>query len=1043
MAKNFTKILCAFLAFVMCLGTVPAFAIEADLEALAEERALYPIKKTANGLDANDQTDVSLTVPGTIEGSIDVVIIMGDAMAGYAEIVAQMIELFKPIMEDEDPNTNIKLGMVALGKSEFNVLDVNSNDAILSNDENDDNYYINVLKKVSDINYNLPAGPTNLEGAMRVAEDMLARDNSVKAENKYVFVMSTGRTYWFNETDDATGDSVMVVHKEGNGYYWGDYQWRQDRGRHTSLYMIPDTYNNSYADFFEDIKDWVEKDGDKYLYKMPEGTTYSEWTKKNQSRNAISPVPTNANSVTGVMAAVPLASPSYKTQHALSYERAQYEAIKAYGDLIDAGYRCYAICSETPNYQNNSKYYHEVKSAAGGAVDNTQIQVGHAFMDYLAQMSGQEYAPLVWEYDLDANGNIQFYPGKEDNWNYALTKMIKNENGEYDFFASLKKDIIYTTSKNTTVVDYIGKNENGNFEFIEKAEYIKLVVGGVEYITKMTEDTEEGSKYTFTAPGATEYTFTLNYFYGNGETTEYFEWWFGENVSLERLATLTYKLQLTEKKEAEGTYTVPTNNSATLYPVDSNGNDGEPQLFPVPTVEYTVTPYDVDIVIALGAGIAKYDNDYKSNDGTEYHNTYDSIISLVEPLINQGITVKLGLVAVEHYDDVAMELTALDADNYESIIQSGLETIQNMPAGPTNLHGNIEAAKAMLDADKTVPAANKFFYVIATGRTYNYDNEQGVPTTIVNKIKLKGDTYYYWGHYLWQSQRGRHTSLYMIPDRYNNDFAAYWADVEKWVKADGDTYAYSFTDAYNVNDPQWFNTFFNANNKDAKALGLASSRFGWIMNPLTNTDHAGISDAVNPNHALSYERAQYEAYQTYQEMEAAGYNCYALCSESTSYQNNSPYIKVQKYTGTSIIQLGHSFMNFLAGEDQNYEAPLLFVMTDPNTGASDVATNFFAPVDTTKLVKSTTKALEFKGITYNIKVSYGTIAYITVEAEGDVTYEWHVKTSGGEEYVSAIDTETYKVVMDGTYDEQQVYCVITDELGNKKTTDTVTLILSH
>ena len=67
MAKNFTKILCAFLAFVMCLGTVPAFAI-GTTELTAEEKAAqWPIKKTATGLDENDQTDVSLTVPGVVE----------------------------------------------------------------------------------------------------------------------------------------------------------------------------------------------------------------------------------------------------------------------------------------------------------------------------------------------------------------------------------------------------------------------------------------------------------------------------------------------------------------------------------------------------------------------------------------------------------------------------------------------------------------------------------------------------------------------------------------------------------------------------------------------------------------------------------------------------------------------------------------------------------------------------------------------------------------------------------------------------------------
>jgi phosphoribosylcarboxyaminoimidazole (NCAIR) mutase len=45
------------------------------------------------------------------------------------------------------------------------------------------------------------------------------------------------------------------------------------------------------------------------------------------------------------------------------------------------------------------------------------------------------------------------------------------------------------------------------------------------------------------------------------------------------------------------------------------------------------------------------------------------------PIVEKGINVKLGLIAVEHYDDVAMELTELNQDNYEQIIADGLAKI--------------------------------------------------------------------------------------------------------------------------------------------------------------------------------------------------------------------------------------------------------------------------------------------------------------------------------------------------------------------------------
>lgn len=63
---------------------------------------------------------------------------------------------------------------------------------------------------------------------------------------------------------------------------------------------------------------------------------------------------------------------------------------------------------------------------------------------------------------------------------------------------------------------------------------------------------------------------------------------------------LTYTLKLTNPKTEPGTYGqydangslgyegLYTNNSAILYPVDTNGQKGEPEEFQKPTVSYTV-----------------------------------------------------------------------------------------------------------------------------------------------------------------------------------------------------------------------------------------------------------------------------------------------------------------------------------------------------------------------------------------------------------------------------------------------------------------------
>ena len=122
----------------------------------------------------------------------------------------------------------------------------------------------------------------------------------------------------------------------------------------------------------------------------------------------------------------------------MNYERAQYECVQVWKELVAAKYNCYAICSEQYRYQNYSSYAN---------IDG--IQLGHAFMDYLSELAGKGKAPVVYEDNGTKNGAIK-------------------EN----FFAPVRDDMLHTCSTGSTVEDFIGKNENGNFEFIENDDYI-------------------------------------------------------------------------------------------------------------------------------------------------------------------------------------------------------------------------------------------------------------------------------------------------------------------------------------------------------------------------------------------------------------------------------------------------------------------------------------------------------------------------------------------------------------------------------------------
>jgi hypothetical protein len=243
MAKKFKRGLSLFLALLMCVSMFSVSAFAAD-----ETSTIFPIDKTANGLDNNDQTDVTLTVPGTVEGNIDVVFILGGGMTANMETIESAINVFKPAMESG--KATVRMGLISLEKGQEIILDLNSDEAVL-----DPATYVEfVTEKFDSINH-LPGGSTNLHSQLLEAQKMLAAETKAKPENKYVFVLATGRTYWF---DDANGEQATIVNKVNGTYYWGHYLWQSQRGGNTSLYMIPARYNNSYEAYLADIENWVK-----------------------------------------------------------------------------------------------------------------------------------------------------------------------------------------------------------------------------------------------------------------------------------------------------------------------------------------------------------------------------------------------------------------------------------------------------------------------------------------------------------------------------------------------------------------------------------------------------------------------------------------------------------------------------------------------------------------------------------------------------------------------------------------------------------------
>ena len=213
--------------------------------------------------------------------------------------------------------------------------------------------------------------------------------------------------------------------------------------------------------------------------------------------------------------------------------------------------------------------------------------------------------------------NCYAVPQPNETYPWGPSFMDVLAGGKNVSFDSIKNDIYYLLDADSYVVDEIGDDTyngaNYDFDFVNDAASLILTVGGNQYTaTAVTDGLEEGetARYSFTYDGVNATNgaaapFVLRYFqdgtiYDGSEYDECFVWEINVPVSNFAPVQLTYTVKLTDPQTASGTYGqfdadgsdeytgLYTNNSATLYPVDSNGYKHVPEAFAKPTVSYTV-----------------------------------------------------------------------------------------------------------------------------------------------------------------------------------------------------------------------------------------------------------------------------------------------------------------------------------------------------------------------------------------------------------------------------------------------------------------------
>lgn len=259
----------------------------------------------------------------------------------------------------------------------------------------------------------------------------------------------------------------------------------------------------------------------------------------------------------------------------------------------------------------NSMMSTTIQNKASNYERGDNATIGKSFVAYGEK---EQYTSTV---DIALYKSYNAYKALQEKYNtYAVCSGVEKDMTDFPFgpsfmtyladrknvtFNSIQNDILYAVSAGSTVTDTIGE---------------KFTFGGVDSFTlkvgtkeiKGVKDASDANTVNFGEQKSNgKYQYTVTY----TPDTKTFVWTINENVSNFAPVQLTYTVKLTKPETAAATYgqtdldgdtfidgtqtkvdtgkALYTNQSATMIPKDSNGNEGKKLTFPKPSVSYTVS----------------------------------------------------------------------------------------------------------------------------------------------------------------------------------------------------------------------------------------------------------------------------------------------------------------------------------------------------------------------------------------------------------------------------------------------------------------------
>ena len=543
--------------------------------------------KTATNLQKNEngdwQSDVTLSLPSAeYSKKMDVVFVIDDTSAGSSIFKDSVTQLLTELAETE--NLNINVGIVAFDAVARDWLAATSDYEGMVSVKDADAFQalktaVSTTLAYENSGYTQKIGATNTEWPIDMATEML---NSGRADaEKYLLVFSDMYGYVYRgqmTINDQVFDNVPVgVRIQGENLAklaiaapkydtWSD------------LYSHKDEKDNTIDSFFRD----------------------SSW-------NAYWSIYRGMGE--NIPALVEGQSPAWGETYFTPFEKSACLTYDNILKTLNQGINMTVI---------NNNFCPDTTETGEPTVSGQRIQ--NIKNEMLNALETQQGFSLIRK---DADHGQDFSPDQ-------MTEI----------FANLSDELIQVVGAGSEVVDVIGDE----FDFVNTADTppTLTVDGELLTATPLADDSALGADLAWSfGDKTTQNRFEL-YYYKEGTTYdgksvgECFIWKTNEDITKDATVQLTYTVQLTDPEtepgkyggydkngdgylnENDGTETgteatsvgLFTNESATIYPVDSNEQKGTPKEFPRPTVSYeiaqqqsiTITPANITIYMGGNDG---------------------------------------------------------------------------------------------------------------------------------------------------------------------------------------------------------------------------------------------------------------------------------------------------------------------------------------------------------------------------------------------------------------------------------------------------------